>query len=89
MGSGFHHLYEWGTCPIFMTVGKIEDRPVVREGVLTHRPLLHIRFSYDERIDDGLSARHAIDAVKRVLEDPSTFFGDAPMLTSAEKPPTT
>src|SRR5690606_18097058 len=24
MGPGYHHLYEWGNCPLFMMAGKIE-----------------------------------------------------------------
>ena len=25
MAPGYHHLFEWGTCPLFMMVGKIRD----------------------------------------------------------------
>ena len=39
------------------------------------------RFDYrqipNNRIDDGLTARHGIDAVKRVLEAPFEYFGSA------------
>ncbi len=75
MGAGFHHLYEWGTCSAFMMVGQIEDRPAVVDGQVVVRPTLHIRWSYDERIDDGLNARFAIESVVRALEDPFQYFG--------------
>lgn len=75
MGAGYHHLYEWGTCPLFLMVGKIEERPVVEDGQVVVRKTLHLRYSYDERIDDGLNARFGIDSVARVLADPKKYLG--------------
>ncbi|MFH1132198.1 MAG: 2-oxo acid dehydrogenase subunit E2, partial [Pseudomonadota bacterium] len=75
MGAGFHHLYEWGNSALFMMVGKIEDRPVVVDGKVVPQKTLHIRWSYDERIDDGLTSRFGIEAVKNALEDPFFYFG--------------
>ena len=75
MGPGYHHLYEWGTCPLFVMVGKIEDRPVVVDGEIVVQKTMHLRFSYDERIDDGLTARYGIDSAVRVLENPHEFLG--------------
>lgn len=75
MGAAYHHLYEWGTCPLFMMVGAIEERPVVVDGKVVVRPILPIRYTYDERIEDGLNARFGIDAVKRVLEHPFEELG--------------
>ncbi|MBW2524474.1 MAG: 2-oxo acid dehydrogenase subunit E2 [Deltaproteobacteria bacterium] len=76
MGAAFHHLYEYGTCPLFMMVGRIEERPAVVDGQVVVRRVLPIRWSYDERIDDGLTAKGGMDAVRRRLEHPSTYFGD-------------
>lgn len=75
MGAGYHHLYEWGTCPLFLMVGKVEDKAVVRDGEVVVRPILHLRFSYDERIDDGLTAGYGIASVKTALEDPYGALG--------------
>ena len=75
MGAGFHHLYEWGTCPLFLMVGKIEEKPVVRDGEVVIRPILHLRFSYDERVDDGLTASHGIRTLKEILENPYEGLG--------------
>ena len=52
-------------------VGDQSDR---RDGALAVRKILHLRWSYDERIDDGLSSRYGMDAVKRVLEDPERWL---------------
>lgn len=75
MRPGYHHLYEWGTCPLFMMVGKIEDQPVVRDGEVVIRPMMQVRFSYDERIDDGLTASHGIQTMKEALEAPEAILG--------------
>lgn len=75
MGAGFHHLYEWGTCPLFLMVGKIEEKPVVIDGEVQIRKILHARFSYDERIDDGLTAGGGIQTFKEALENPREHLG--------------
>lgn len=76
MDPGYHHLYEWGNCPVFLTAGRITDRPAVDGDRVIVQKTLHLRWSYDERIDDGLNARFGIDAVKRILEDPFTHLGN-------------
>ena len=75
MDAAFHHLYEYGNCPLFIMVGKIEDHPTVVSGQVVARPRLHLRFNFDERIDDGLNARFGIEAMVAVLEDPERYFG--------------
>ncbi len=75
MDAGYHHLYEWGTCPLFLMVGQLHDRPVVKDGKVVSQPSIHIRVSYDERTDDGLSAGRGIESVIRVLEHPFAELG--------------
>jgi len=76
MKAGYHHLYEWGTCPLFLMLGQVEDRAMVEDGEVVARKVLHIRFSFDERVDDGLNAGKGINALRRILEDPYRYFGD-------------
>ena len=75
MDAGYHHLYEYGNTPIFIMVGQVQRRPVVVDGVVVAQPQLHLRFTFDERIDDGLNARHAMDALVAALEDPERWLG--------------
>jgi hypothetical protein len=75
MGPGYHHLYEHGTCPLFLMFGQIEERAVVENGEVKVGKVLHIRFSYDERIADGLTAKDGIESVARVLQDPERWLG--------------
>lgn len=75
MRAGFHHLFEWGNCPLFMMVGRAEEKPVVVDGEVKVQKQLHIRWTYDERIDDGLTASHGMATVNRVLENPYECLG--------------
>ena len=75
MGAAYHHLYEWGNCPVFLMVGKVEERVLVEDGKPVVAKVLPLRYSYDERIEDGLNARHGMDAVREALEDPVALLG--------------
>lgn len=77
MGPGFHHLYEFGNCPIFLMVGKLEERVVAVDGVPEVRTILPLRYTYDERIEDGMNAKFGMEAMVRVLEDPERWLGGA------------
>lgn len=92
MNSAYHHLYEWGTASVFATVGQINDEAVVEDGKVVAAKVLTVRYSYDERIDDGLSTRKAIRRVNEILSHPQTHLGctsadeseHRPMVTRAE-----
>ena len=75
MKPAYHHLYEWGTSSLFVMVGQIEERPVVVDGEVVIKKFLPTRYSYDERIDDGLSAAYGMQTLKRVLENPAEELG--------------
>jgi hypothetical protein len=75
MGAGYHHLFEYGNCPLFIMLGQVEDRAVVEDGRVVAAKVLPVRFTYEERIDDGLNARFGIEALVRVLEDPERWLG--------------
>ena len=71
MDAAFHHLYEYGNAGVFCTVGRIVEEPVVREGVVTPARVVHLRFTYDERIDDGMYAGAAVRRLQHLVEDPA------------------
>jgi hypothetical protein len=75
MRAGFHHLYEYGNCPLFMMAGEIEEQPVVENGQVVPRKMLHMRWTFDERIDDGLNCHLGMEAMRRALEDPFGYLG--------------
>jgi hypothetical protein len=70
LDSAFHHLYEYGTIPIFCVLGRIHDEVVAEGGEPVVARVATVRFTYDERVEDGLYAAHALADFKALLEDP-------------------
>ena len=75
MPSGHHHLFEWGNCPAFVTIGAIESKPAVVDGALVVQRQIPVRITYDERIDDGLTARAGLRRLEEILVDPANHLG--------------
>jgi hypothetical protein len=71
MDAGYHHLYEYGNIPIFCVIGQVKDVPVAKNGSVTTRPIANLRFTYDERVEDGLYAQRSLEVLKLYVEDPS------------------
>jgi hypothetical protein len=67
--AAFHHLYEWGNCPFFAALGKTREVRT-EQG---KRQVVLVRYSFDERIDDGLSCAHGLELVKQRVENPGQF----------------
>jgi hypothetical protein len=59
-----HHLYEWGNCPIFAAIGRV--REVERGGVT--RKVCTIKYTFDERIEDGLYCARSLDRLRERIE---------------------
>lgn len=77
MPSAFHHLYEYGNIPIFATIGRAEDAFVLDEhGAPAKKRLMTVRYSFDERIEDGLYCARALELLKEIVEDPARLLGD-------------
>jgi hypothetical protein len=71
LDAGFHHLYEYGTIPIFVVFGALHRAPVVLEdGSVASREVFKLRYTYDERIEDGFYAARGLDQIKDQLEHP-------------------
>ena len=68
----FHHLYEYGNVGTFGVLGRprAEQIPDPDTGRLERKRMATIRWSFDERIEDGLYAGYGIKQVKKLLEDP-------------------
>ena len=71
--AAYHHLYEYGDIPLFVVLGKVRDEVVVRDGAPAVRKIARLRFSYDERIEDGFNAIRALATLRDKLERPSSF----------------
>ena len=74
MAPAYHHLYEWGNCPLFVMVGQIEERVVAHDGEVSTERVLPLRIAYDERIEDGLTAKKGIDRFRSIIEAPESHL---------------
>jgi hypothetical protein len=70
--AAFHHLYEYGTIPLFCTFGLVHDGVVVRDGQPAVARVASLKFSYDERVEDGLYAARALQYLCSILQDPAS-----------------
>jgi hypothetical protein len=71
MDSGYHHLYEYGNIPIFCVIGQTKEEAVVRDGKIVARPTAALRYTFDERAEDGLYAQRALELLRARVEDPA------------------
>ena len=55
---------------------KIQDRPVVKDGEITIRPMMYLALTYDHRLVDGREAVQFLDSLKSCLEEPSRLLLD-------------
>ena len=55
-------------------VGKIKDTPVVRDGKIEIRKILHLALSFDHRVVDGGEAARFLNTVIARLEDPDLIL---------------
>jgi pyruvate/2-oxoglutarate dehydrogenase complex dihydrolipoamide acyltransferase (E2) component len=54
-------------------MGKVQERPVVREGHIVARPVMYLCLTYDHRIIEGAEAVRFLQSVKSFLENPATL----------------
>jgi len=68
----FHHLYEWGNCPLFGAMGVAKKHVVVGEaGAPEARDAMFVNWTFDERVNDGLYCMGTLAIAQRIFEDPA------------------
>jgi hypothetical protein len=71
IAGAYHHLYEYGTIPIFVVVGAYRNLVVVEDdGRLATRRVSTLKYTYDERVEDGFYCARALSRMKDLLERP-------------------
>ncbi len=67
----FHHLYDFGTCPIFFAFGaKRRAYELTPEGTVRRRHLMDVTFTLDERICDGYYYANSLRKFKMLIRNP-------------------
>jgi len=76
----YHHLYDFGTCGIFISLGIVrrEWRPD-SNGEMRQRDVVKVVFAFDDRICDGIYSGRAIILLKDLIERPEALL-EPPLL---------
>ena len=71
LDAAYHHLFEHGTAPIFVTMGRLHKAPVVAaDGSVVAREIFELKWTFDERTEDGFYAARGLGHLKELLENP-------------------
>lgn len=62
---------------IILGIGRIAEKPIVRDGEIVIAPVLALSLSFDHRIVDGATAQLALNQIKRLLNDPQLIMMEA------------
>ncbi|WP_067725758.1 dihydrolipoamide acetyltransferase family protein [Oceanobacillus damuensis] len=62
---------------VILGIGRIAEKPIVRDGEIVVAPVLALSLSFDHRIVDGATAQLALNQIKRLLNDPQLIMMEA------------
>jgi hypothetical protein len=72
LSDTFHHLYEYGTASLFAAIGRAGPAIVAgADGQPVTKDLVQIRWTFDERIQDGFYCARSLERAREIVEDPS------------------
>ena len=67
----YHHLYDFGSCPVFFSFGaKRRTYEIDNTGLVRRRQYMDYTFVLDERICDGYYYASALKLLKNILKNP-------------------
>ena len=70
-GAPYHHLSEYGTCSIMITIGTIHKvNFICEDGSVGSKDVVEATFTIDERIADGFYYAKSLRITKFLLEHP-------------------
>ena len=77
-GAIYHHLTNFGTNSILVTIGDIHKEPLAMEnGKIEIRDVVEFGIVLDERIADGVYFSKAVNLLDYILKNPEILEGDA------------
>ncbi|GAB4072283.1 pyruvate dehydrogenase complex dihydrolipoyllysine-residue acetyltransferase [Barrientosiimonas marina] len=62
---------------VILGLGRIQEKPIVRDGEIVVAPVLAISLSFDHRIVDGATGQMSLNQIKRLLNDPQLIMMEA------------
>lgn len=69
----YHHLYDFGTVPVFCAYGRKRRAEEIKNGEIVQRKYLDMKFNLDERICDGFYYASVIKYFLRLLSCPDVL----------------
>jgi hypothetical protein len=73
--SIYHHLYEFGTCSMFVAMGrKSREYTLGNKGELDEQKSIVLKFVLDERVCDGFYYASSMRMLNKILADPSVLL---------------
>jgi pyruvate dehydrogenase E2 component (dihydrolipoamide acetyltransferase) len=70
-------LFPVARLPAVVAMGKIEEKPVVRDGQVVIRSMLPLTASFDHRLTDAEQIGRAVASVARFMAKPELFAGES------------
>ena len=58
-------------------IGRIQEKPIARNGEVVIAPVLALSLTFDHRIVDGAAGQQALNQIKRLLNDPQLIMMEA------------
>jgi hypothetical protein len=69
----YHHLYNFGTIPLFVAFGRKRRSEEICDGEIVERKFVDLKFTVDERICDGYYYASLIKHFIRILRNPEVL----------------
>jgi len=66
----YHHLYDRGTCSLFLTLGKIRKDFVLTKDGVVEKYLVDVKLTMDERVADGFYYVKSLEFLEDILKNP-------------------
>lgn len=84
-GAIYHHLTNFGTNGILITIGDIHKEPVVINDKIEIRDIVEFGINLDERIADGVYFSKAVNLLDYIFKHPETLEDDANTIIEEKK----
>ena len=69
-GAIYHHISDFGTCSILVTIGEVKEKNVIIEGKEERRQFCEFGITLDERIADGFYFAQAVKIIEEICANP-------------------
>ncbi len=71
LDAPFHHNFEMGNCGIFISLGKLRfEKYFDKDNTVKEKKVVDIRYTFDDRIVDGIYSGRAMKLLKDYIEHP-------------------